>query len=120
MSGSPKPLEYSGCPGLLGFPDPDVCSFPIIPGRLRRQVIAAMRAIDYFDAYRGATDRKQVPVTYNHTGRICRRFPGAGSNLFSVDVSTIAATQIRDLNHRRMDIQLAMVTRNELISCRSR
>src|SRR5260370_41604480 len=82
-----------------------------------------MWAIDNIDSKRGSASCKQVALVYNQAGFGIgkeRRLLWTRVNLLSVDVSAVAAPQILDLNYRRIDVQQAMVTGNQLIPFRSR
>jgi len=96
---------------------------PAFPGRLAFQIVTNMRAIDNFDPKTGPTNRKQVAICQFKAGGFRRgrnRLPlWLRFNLFAVNVCPVATPQILDLNHRRMNVQLAMVSGNELIPFRT-
>ena len=83
-----------------------------------------MMAIDDIDLEGGTADGNQVAVLDDRTDglrtRKNRELLGKRINFLSVDVRAVAAPQVADLNLRQIDVQLAMMTRNELVSFRSR
>ncbi len=83
-----------------------------------------MRAIDEIDSQGGPPDGDQVAGAHtagqvHGIGRACEIFQ-TRVELRSIDVGPICTTQILDLNGGRIDVHLAMATRDESISFRTR
>jgi hypothetical protein len=77
-----------------------------------------MRAIEDIDPQRRATNGQQITVAYKQACLFAEVLR-ARVNFLSVKVSAVHTSQVPDLKGRRIDVQLAMVTGNELIPFRS-